>query len=82
MQAIDDQLQSWHQLLPTVRPLPGQRSLFGDEEWTRGAASHQPAGRPADDDRYIDHTGQRYLLDFGHHLPGANETGQRILWEA
>jgi hypothetical protein len=83
MQAVDDRYDSWNPLLPALRPMPGQRSLFADdEERTGSAAQRPPAGRSGDDGLYIDQTGQRYLHDFGHHLPGANETNQRILWDA
>lgn len=92
MPAVDSWLDSWDSTVPTLRPMPEQRSLFQEEPDERPFAAIQSrdnrrgvatgAESDAGNDAYVDPSGQRYLLDCGHHLPGVTETSQRIFWDA
>ena len=46
--------------------MPGQRTLFDME-------SLEP--------EYVDPAGQQFLADFGHRLPGVDESKQQLLWD-
>jgi len=80
MQAIDPRLDSWDQPVLSVRPMPGQRLLFTEDPAGKVTAPPRAIVH-ASGDTYVDQTGQRYLLDCGHHLPGVTETCQRIFWD-
>lgn len=85
MPAVDSWLDSWDPTVPTLRPMPGQRSLFQGDPDERPSIPIRPrdnAWEDAGSNTYVDPSGQRYLLDCGHHLPGVTETSQRIFWDA
>ena len=62
----------WRTPIPRYQPLPGQLDLFDKSQREIASAANPP---------FVDAHGQRFLADYGHRLPGVNETTQRLIWD-
>ena len=59
-------LSGWTIVPRQPEGMPGQKTLFDMETLEQ---------------HFIDAVGQKFLADFGHRLPGADESKQQLLWD-